>query len=452
MKQEYKGRVLIVDDDPDIRENLCDRLAAQGYEVLSAANGREGLEQIRRELPEVVLADVQMPGMGGQALLEALRDEELETSVVVISAHGNVERAVAAMRAGAVDFVEKPFELAHLDAVVSRAAARERQRRDSACWLSERERQMPDFIGSSPPMQAVLDLAQRAADSNSTVLLLGESGTGKEVLAQHIHAWSVSHARPFVAVNCVALASALLETELFGHEKGAFTGAHQRREGRFELAHGGTIFLDEIGSTSKDLQLKLLRVLQEGCLERVGGTQTIHCDVRVIAATNKNLQQLIAAGEFIEDLYYRLNVITIELPPLRQRREDIVALAAFFVEKCGREIKRQVSGIDPEALDCLLGYDWPGNVRELENAIERAVVLGDGGPIMRDDLPAPIDTDGPAKEDTGLRDYRTAVDAFRRQFVQQVLDETMGNQSQAAELMGLQRAYLSRLIKRLGMR
>jgi len=240
MKQKRGARVLIVDDDPDIRENLKDRLDAQGYEALAAEDGQQGLELIRREMPEVVLVDLQMPRMGGQALLEALQVEELETTVVVISAHGNVESAVAAMRAGATDFVEKPFDLNHLDVVVARAAEREHLRRDNAYWQLEREQKMPDLVGDSPPMQAVRAVAQKAAASSSTVLLLGESGTGKEVLAHHIHAWSPRCERPFVAVNCVALSDPLLETELCGHEKGAFTGAHRRREGRFELAHGGT--------------------------------------------------------------------------------------------------------------------------------------------------------------------------------------------------------------------
>lgn len=445
------GRVLVVDDDPDIRENLQDRLESQGYEVLLAAGGDAALDQLRRDPPEVVLLDLQMPGTGGLDVLRCVAAEEIPTTTAVITAYGNVERAVEAMQLGALDFIEKPFSPERIHLTVARALERERLRRDNAFLRQERNVGIPDLIGRSPRMQEIERLARRAADSDATVLLSGESGTGKEVLARNIHAWSERCDRPFVAVNCVALAPALIESELFGHEKGAFSGAHKRRVGRFEAAQGGTIFLDEIGSTQEDFQLRLLRVLQERCVERVGGSESIAVDVRVIAATNRDLKQRIEEGTFLEDLYYRLHVINIDVPPLRERRDDIAALAAFFLQRHAAEAKRPVCQFSDAALACLERHDWPGNVRELENAVERAVVLGESELIEVDDLPETV-VDGTVIADGVPNDYRAAVDDFRRSFVRRVLDEHGDNQSQAAVAMGLQRAYLSRLMKRLGMR
>lgn len=314
------------------------------------------------------------------------------------------------------------------------------------------EESIPALVYRSPQMQEVVALAQRAAESKATVLLSGESGTGKGVLARAIHAWSGRRERPFVAVNCVALSENLLESELFGHEKGAFTGAEQRRKGRFEVAHSGTIFLDEIGATQTSLQLKLLKVLQEGAFERVGGEESIGIDVRVVAATNRDLRQLIAEDHFLEDLYYRLNVIAIPLLPLRERRDDIEALAHFFLLRFAAETKRVVTGIDESAMQCLLQYNWPGNIRELENAIERAVVLGRGESIGVDDLPEQVVVGAIDKNASVKMGYHAALEESKRQIVQSALAQTGGNQSQAAELLGVHRVYLSRLIKNLGLR
>jgi DNA-binding NtrC family response regulator len=385
-----RGRILIVDDDPDIREVLEDRLTAQGFEATVAANGLEGLQAIRAETPDLVILDLQMPEMDGMTVLQRMAEERIDTTVVVVTAYATVERAVAAMKAGAFDFLTKPFDPERLRVVVEKAVERERLRREHA-WFRERAVDtLPLIAGESAGMRDLLAVARKAAESTATMLLLGESGTGKEVLARAIHQWSPRRDRPFVAVNCMALAESLLESELFGHEKGAFTGAYRQEKGKFEIARGGTILLDEIGATRPDLQLKLLRVLQEGAFERVGGHHVIRADVRVIAATNRNLAQAIRAGAFLEDLYYRLNVVSITLPPLRERPEDIPALAAFFLQKYARETKREVLGIAEEALAALRAYPWPGNIRELENAIERAVVLGTGTKIGLADLPEQV--------------------------------------------------------------
>lgn len=445
-----KGRILIVDDEVDIRETLSDRLESEGFEVMQAASGGEGLQQIRMENPDVVLLDLQMPGMDGMEVLRRIGTEGLEPTVVVITAYGTIERAVQAMKAGAYDFIPKPFDPEHIRVVVDKAVERERLRRDNAFYREQADSAVPTLIGASPGMQDVIDISRKAANSSATVLLLGESGTGKEVLARTIHHWSPRRDRPFVAVNCVALAENLLESELFGHEKGAFTGAHKQKKGRFELAGDGSIFLDEIGPTKIGFQLKLLRVLQEGYVERVGSDQPLMVNARVIAATNRDPAKAIADGELLQDLYYRLNVISIRLPPLRDRREDIPELAHFFLKKYVHEAKREVVGFSEDALNCLKAYDWPGNIRELENAIERAVVLGSGEEVWPEDLPETV------IEANGVRDvkaeYHTAVEAHKRKIIQDALERTGGNQSRAAELLGLQRTYLSRLIKNMGLR
>lgn len=445
-----KSRILIVDDEVDIRETLADRLEAGGFEVMQAASGGECLQHIRKGNPDVVLLDLQMPEMDGMEVLRQIAIEGLESTVVVITAYGTIERAVQAMKAGAYDFIPKPFEPEHIQVVVKKAVERERLRRDNALFREQADSAVPTLIGDSPGMQEVINISRKAADSSATVLLLGESGTGKEVMARTIHHWSPRRDRPFVAVNCVALSENLLESELFGHEKGAFTGAYKQKKGRFELAGDGSIFLDEIGPTKIAFQLKLLRVLQEGCVERVGGDQSLMVDARVIAATNRDPEKAIADGELLQDLYYRLNVISIRLPPLRDRREDIPGLARFFLEKYVHEAKREVVGFSEDALNCLKVYDWPGNIRELENAIERAVVLGSGEKIWPEDLPEMV------IETNGIRDvkaeYHTAVEANKRKLIQDALEQTGGNQSRAAELLGLQRTYLSRLIKNLGLR
>ena len=327
------GTILVADDDADIRDILSETLNSLGSRVITAANGRECLDKVDKEAPELVLLDIEMPVKNGLEVLKELRQRGRDTTAIMITAYGSIERAVQAMKEGAFDFITKPFDLDHIAIVVEKALERERLKRGFERFTEEESQRYRLIGGESPKMKLAIETAKKAAASKSTVLLLGESGTGKEVFARAIHQWSDRSAEPFIAINCVGLSKDLLESELFGHEKGAFTGAHQLKKGKMELAHGGTVFLDEVGDISAELQTKLLRFLQEREFERVGGTQPIHVDVRVIAATNRDLSSAIKEGRFREDLYYRLNVIPISLPPLRERREDIPVLAKYFLRR-----------------------------------------------------------------------------------------------------------------------
>ena len=447
-----RGRILIVDDEEDIRETLADRLEAEGYEVVTAVNGVEALQHIRSAELDLVLLDLQMPQMDGMEVLQQLAAESLDPTVVVITAYGTIERAVQAIKAGAYDFIPKPFEPDHIRAVVEKAMEREGLRRENAYWRQQASSSTSPLTTEAPKMRQVFDTAYRAADSDATVLILGESGTGKEVLARAIHHRSGRRDKPFVAVNCVALAENLLESELFGHEKGAFTGAQQQKKGCFEMARGGTVLLDEIGSTRPDFQVKLLRVLQEGTFQRVGSGQELHADVRVIAATNRDLEKAMQEGSFLPDLYYRLNVVALRVPPLRERIEDLAALAQLFLQKYAHETKREVVGIADETLACMQAYAWPGNVRELENAIERAVVLGTEEQIEPEDLPEQILGAAAVAQEEMTAGYHASVKDYQRRLIQKTLEQTEGHQARAAEILGLQRTYLSRLIKNLGLR
>jgi len=360
---------------------------------------------------------------------------------------------VEAMRAGAYDFLPKPLDPAHLEVVINKALERESLREENRLLHGELDSLERPLVGESPAIQEVVRTAQQAAASNATILLRGESGTGKEILARAIHRWSPRRNSPLVTVNCVALSEDLLESELFGHEKGAFTGAHQRKRGKIELANGGTLFLDEIGDIRPLLQAKLLRLLQEQEFERVGGTRPIRVDVRFVAATNTDLERAMKEGRFRQDLYYRLNVVSLTLPPLRERRGDVEPLARHFVEKYSAELKRPPKAILPEAMAILAGHRWPGNVRELENAIERAVVLSAGPAIGPWDLPIlGLEPDAAAGQGPAGSTYHEAVLNFKRELLRSALARTNGNQTRAAEALGLQRTYLSRLLKELGIR
>jgi DNA-binding NtrC family response regulator len=432
--------MLVVDDDRSIREALAERFKAR-WQVLQAGSGAEALEAARAG-PDVILLDLQMPHGDGIAVLRGLRSEGIEATVIVITAYGTIEKAVEAMREGAWDFIQKPFEPALLEETIRRGLERSSLRRENLV-LRESARG-PRFVVADPRMEAVAETARRAAASASTVLLLGESGTGKEVLARQVHAWSPRASGPFVGVNCAALAETLLESELFGHEKGAFTGAHARKPGKVELAQGGTLLLDEIGDVSLAFQAKLLRVLEERSYERVGGTRSLEADVRVVAATNKDLKKKVQEGTFREDLFYRLNVIAITVPPLRERPQDVRALAEHFVREIAREAKRPVPGLAPEALELLAGHDWPGNIRELKNAIERAIVLCPGGQLGAADFPITL------FEKPAGSDFHARVEEFRKKIIREALEQSGGNQTKAAEKLGLQRTYLARLVKQLG--
>ena len=443
-----KATVLIVDDDESLRRALTDRFRFWGHAVTPAADGTEALAIAGSRTFDLILLDLAMPGLSGLEVLDRLRAEECVADVVVLTAHGTVERAVEAIKHGADDFLTKPADFALLQRVVDRALDHRRLKRVNAALVEQVARPV---IGPSPQMQQLLETATRAARADTTLLLSGESGTGKQVLAEHIHAGSQRSQGPFVYVNCVAISDDLIESTLFGHERGAFTGAVSRKLGRLEAAAGGTAFLDEIGDISASLQAKLLHFLEASEFERVGGNQTVRVDCRIIAATNRDLAHQVQAGRFREDLYYRLNVIDLRLPPLRERRQDIPVLAEAFLTRFTAELKRERLRLAPSTLEVLQAYRWPGNVRQLKNAMERMVVLAQGEELTCDLLPPEIlDEQAAAEQPLEELPYKEAVVFCKRRLVRHALSRTGGNQTKAAELLGLQRSYLNRLIKELG--
>jgi DNA-binding NtrC family response regulator len=366
-----------------------------------------------------------------------------------MTAYGSIDLAVQAMKDGAYDFIPKPFDPGHIALVVEKATERQRLKSEVELLSEQLDKRYRLVASKSVKLNKAIDTAKKAAASKSTVLLLGESGTGKELFARAIHNWSERKHRPFVPINCVGLSKELLESELFGHEKGAFTGAHQQKKGKIELAYGGTVFLDEIGDISQELQTKLLRFLQEREFDRVGGSEPIHADVRIIAATNRDLEAAIAQGTFRNDLYYRLNVVPLILPPLRERKEDIPELAQFFAVRFSEEAKKPSAHISEAAMEILLAHSWPGNVRELANVIERAVVLGSGTTIGAEDLTPPSAVSGFQRPSSHVS-YHEAIENHRRVVIIQALAETQGNRVAAARLLGLQRSYMLKLMKSLG--
>jgi DNA-binding NtrC family response regulator len=445
-----RTRILVVDDEPLNLDLLEQELGDRGYAIERANGGAEALEKFAAHAPQLVLLDHLMPDPDGIEVLRRLRGGGVDIPVIMLTAHGTIEKAVEAMRYGATDFITKPFDADHLAFAVGRALNEERLGRKVEV-LSQQANERHHLIpGNSAAMKQAVDFARKAAASNSTVLLLGESGTGKEVIASAIHRWSERGEEPFIAINCAGLSKELVESELFGHEKGAFTGAHLLKRGKIELARGGTVFLDEIGDMAPELQARLLRFLQEQRFERVGGTKTMDGDVRIVVATNRDLARAIRDGHFREDLYYRINVIAIRLPPLRERKEDIPELARHFLERFASEGNKRFTGIAEGAMVKLLDHDWPGNVRELANAIERAVVLGRGPEVTVRDLPTHLGAASamPAPDGPG---YHAALDAYKRNVIASALARTDGNRAAAAKLLGLQRTYLSRLIRSLGL-
>jgi len=416
--------------------------------VFEASCGREALELLETQDVQMVLLDVVMPDMDGLAVLSEIRKRGLDVTVLMITAFATIERAVQAMKHGAYDFVPKPFEPDHIALIVAKALERETLKRGLEILTEELDDRHRLVIGQSTEMNRALEVARKAAATRSTVLLLGESGTGKEIFARAIHKWSDRRSQPFVAINCVGLSRELLESTLFGHERGAFTGAVEQKKGKMELAHGGTVFLDEVGDISTELQTKLLRFLQEREFERVGGSRPIRVDVRIIAATNRDLSAAVEKGVFREDLFYRLNVVSLKLPPLRDRKEDIPGLANYFLKRFALETKKNFDGIADDALKKLVSYRWPGNVRELGNEIESALVLGKGPRLTLSDLPAKI-ISAPTSKARDTLSYHTAVDDFRRDLINKTLAQTQGSRVAAAKILGLQRTYLSRLIKSL---
>jgi DNA-binding NtrC family response regulator len=443
------GNILIVDDDPDVQDVLKDRLESLGYRAVAALTGKQGLELLDKENPQMVFLDIELPDMNGLEALKAIRKRQNDVAVVIITAYGSIERAVQAMKDGAYDFISKPLKPGYVALVVERAMERERLKREVEILSGEAGERYHLVVAKSSNMNLAVDSAKMAATAKSTVLLLGESGTGKELFARAIHNWSERKSGPFIAVNCVGLSKELFESELFGHEKGAFTGAHQLKKGKMELAHGGTVFLDEIGDISTEIQTKLLRFLQEKEFDRVGSTKPIQVDVRIIAATNRNLESLVKEGRFRDDLYYRLNVVPIALPALRERKEDIPVLVDYFLQRFSKETKKNFTEVTPEAMEKLMSYDWPGNARELANTIERAIVMGRGPQISLHDLSPVIASKAPDALVDGLP-YREALDACRQQIILKTLSRTQGNRAAAAKLLNIERRHLLRLMKCFG--
>ena len=446
--------ILIVDDDAGVRESFRLTLEEQ-YDLLEAPDGRQALDLLRDHPVDLVLLDIRLPEMDGIEVLERVKAVDEGIEVILVTAVKTVRTAVAAMKLGAFDYVTKPFDEDELLALIRRALERRALQREVALLRSELERrdEVDELVGQHPEMVKLYRLIGQAARSTATVLITGESGTGKELVARAIHRQGPRRDRPFVAVNPAAFADTLVESELFGHEKGAFTGAHRRKPGRFELAQGGTLFLDEISCIKPELQAKLLRVLQEREIERVGGTRPIRIDVRFIAATNVDLRQAVAEGKFREDLYYRLSVMPVTVPPLRRRREDIPLLVAHFVRRFSRALNRRIDGFTTEALEVLGQYPWPGNVRELQNVVERLVAVTEGPVIGVNDLPLDLLVPEPR---AGLGEavvlpLKRATEEFQRQIVLRVLDRVRWNRSEAARILGVHRNSLSLMLARWGL-
>jgi two-component system response regulator AtoC len=437
--------VLVVDDDAGVRQSFR-IILEQEYDVLEAADGVSTLEVLRAAPVDLVLLDVRLPGMDGLEVLERIRAIDERLDVILVTAVRTVKTAVAAMKLGALDYLTKPVDEEEVLPLIRRALDKRALEREVAVLRSElARRQDPDaLVGQSREMRRVVQLIEQVAPTTATVLVTGESGTGKELIARAIHRRSLRRDRPFVAVNPAAIAESLMESELFGHERGAFTGAFQRRPGKFELAQGGTLFLDEIATLRASLQASLLRVLQEREIERVGGTRSIKVDVRIIAATNADLRKEVAAGRFREDLYYRLNVVPLVAPPLRDRNGDVPLLVEHFVRRYSREFNKAVAGVAPEALAALEEYAWPGNVRELQNVIERAVVLAEGTVIQARDLPMDLTLPDPAARlrEVEALPLQEALERFERHMVVRVLERTGWNQAEAARLLGIHRNTL----------
>jgi DNA-binding NtrC family response regulator len=440
--------ILVVEDDLRTRESLRQAMTRAGYRTHAAADGAGALATLEKESIDVLLTDVKMPGLDGIALLERVRADFPDTIVIVLTAFGTVDLAVEAMKKGAYDFLTKPIHLDKLETLLRHALeARRLARENRELRLRLREASgLKHLLGRSAPMQRLRETIQQVAATDVAVLILGETGTGKELVAHAIHDGGARADRPLVEVSCAALPEALLESELFGHERGAFTGARDRRKGRFELAHGGTLFLDEVGDMSPETQAKLLRVLQEQEFERVGGTETIRVDVRIIAATNRELEDLVAEGAFREDLYYRLNVVPIHVPPLRERTEDIPVLLAHFLRTFGERWAKRVPELTGDALALLCRYAWPGNVRELQHVAESLLVLSRGEPVVVADLPAAIRGEHRA-HDQGERAGGATLRQLERQAIARTLVATGGNKRKAAAILGIGLKTLYRKIQ-----
>jgi DNA-binding NtrC family response regulator len=437
-------RLLVVDDEKNIREGLAASLEMDGYEVVTAVDGDEGFKRFGKGDIDLVITDLRMPGLSGEELLQRISAESPGIPVIVLTGHGTVENAVEAMRQGAWDFLTKPVNLDHLSQLVKRAlqnrelALKHRQLEEEL----EQQKQFETIIGTSAPMRRVFDTISRVAPTKVSILITGESGVGKELVADAIHELSPRKGKPLIKVHCAALAESLLESDLFGHEKGSFTGAVSRRRGRFELANEGTLFLDEIGEIDQNIQIKLLRVLQDKKFERLGGEETIETDVRIVAATNKDLKAEIEKGNFREDLYFRLNVVNIHVPSLRERKDDIPLLITAFLKEFSRENSKTIEGVSEKARAALYAYDWPGNVRELRNCIESAVVMTRGTLIGMEDLPPTLRQ---GNDEGWIRiPLGTTLEEAEKIVIRDTLSAQQGNKSKTADLLGIGRKTLHR--------
>ena len=442
--------VLIADDEKNIRSGLAIAFEDEGYDTLQAEDGQAAWTMINKKSVDLVITDLRMPGISGYDLLKKINAAYPTLPVIVLTGHGSIEDAVQAMRDGAVDFFTKPVDLDHLILTVSKALSNKR--------ISEQNRQLKaeidvlkkkqgyqKIIGKSAPVAKMMEIIAQVAPSKASVLVTGESGTGKELVADAIHSLSSRADGPLIKVNCASLSPTLLESELFGHEKGAFTGAVSQKKGRFELADGGTIFLDEIGESDQSTQIKILRVLQERCFERVGGEETVSVDVRIVAATNRNLEQEIRNGNFREDLYYRLNVVHIEVPPLRERKEDIPLLISSFIDTFNQEDGRHVEGFTNSARKALLAYSWPGNIRELRNTVESCVVLARGAMIDVDELPPHIASRD--ENETVSINVGTTLEEAEKKIILSTVAHYKGNKTKAAEVLAIGRKTLHRKLE-----
>ena len=456
------ARILIADDHDAVREGMAISLSRLGHEVLAVKGGAEAIAAYRKKPADVVVTDLRMVPVDGIEVVKRLREQDPDATVLVVSAHGTIAIAVEAMREGAIDFIEKPFSPEVLRARVEKAVqiARERKGASTARARAEaleedlsREHDPHGLVGRSEPMRRVLDQVRKVAATGATVLVLGESGTGKELVARAIHDASPRRDQPFVSISCAAIPETLLESELFGHEKGSFTGAIRRKLGRFELANGGTLFLDEIGEIPAAVQVKLLRVLQERQFERVGGEETVEVDVRVVSATNRDLTQMVRDGRFREDLFYRLNVVPIALPPLRDRPGDVEAIAAHFVARLAPRMGRAVKGIAPDALELLRRHRWPGNVRELENVIEQALVFAEGEVVRPEDLPEGIRKAPPSAAlpvPTGDRSLTEILEELEQQLILAAYEKARHVKAETARLLGIKPSALYYKLEKYG--
>ncbi len=461
-----KKQVLIVDDEPNLRKILAAQLARDGYDVMTAADGAEGLAMLKEHHIDLVVTDLKMPNIDGMELLRLALREDPELPVVMITAHGTVDTAVEALKLGAFDYLTKPFDKDEVRQIVGKALRTRQLSEEDATHLPKASTRF-GIIGNSQGLVELYNVLERVADTPTTIMITGESGTGKELVARALHEHSSRRDKPFIKVNCAAIPKELIESELFGYERGAFTGAVSSKPGRFELAHGGTLFLDEIGEIPVEMQVKLLRALQESEFERVGGVKTLHVDVRLVAATNRDLKRLIAAGTFREDLFYRLNVVPLRLPALRERVGDIPLLLEHFLLKFNERLKKNVVGCSDDAMEALRAYGWPGNIRELENVVERAVLFSDEKMIRLQDLPGELknpqsfSSRGDGQTDSGLRlpsdsglkeHVKVAMSRLERELVSRALGQTSGNVTHAARLLKISRKGLQLKMKELGLR